>query len=103
MLYGSLNLTARGKVNFRADGFDLIGVEAVLALGFRGDFAHFLVFATGSVGPAVAAEVVLEVLDVIEFRRLRRQWNGDTHDPTNAMWSLGTSDRDGALEFERLR
>ena len=73
VLYGSPNLTARWDVVFGADGFDQIGVEAVLAPRGFGHLEEFVVVAVGSVGPAVAAERVPEVFDAVEFRRVRRQ------------------------------
>jgi hypothetical protein len=67
LFYGSQNLTARWDVNVVADGFDHFRIETVSTPGFRGDVEEFVIVAKSSVGPAVAAEIVPQVLDVVEF------------------------------------
>lgn len=75
MSSGSQKLAARWDVAFSADGLDQVGVEAVLAPRVGGDVEELVVVLVGPVGPAVAAKVVPEVLDAVEFRGVRRQRN----------------------------
>ena len=46
-----------------------------MASSAGGDLEEIVVVLVGPIGPAVAREVMAEVLDTIEFRRVRRQRN----------------------------
>src|SRR5258706_5634082 len=88
MLSGSQKLAARWDVAFGADGFDQVGVEAVLAPSSGGDVKEIVVVFVGAVGPAVAAEVVPEVLDTVEFRGVR--WQRNERDVGRDFQSVGS-------------
>jgi hypothetical protein len=58
-----------------------------LTPGFLGDVEEFVVVAIGSVRPAVAAEVVPQVFDAVEFRGVRRSRNQrDVRSPLKKPW-----------------
>lgn len=73
LLYGSQLLVARWDVAFGADGFDEVGVEAVLTPSRGGDIEQFVVVVVDAVRPAVATKVMPQVLDAVEFRGVWRQ------------------------------
>lgn len=70
-----------------------------MAPGFLRDVEEFVVVAIGSVGPAVAAEVVPQVFDAVEFRRVRRQRDqrdvGRHHEVVSAMEAGSVPDQGG--------
>lgn len=86
---------------FGADGFDQFSVETVSAPGFGGDVEEFVVVVgRGSAGPAVAAEVVPEVFDAMDFRAVR--WQQDQRDVGGDLQIVSTMEARSVSDQSRV-